>query len=180
MLAAAHAALDALTQANIRARDPRTRGHDAGVQVQRLGDAWRAGENRDSDCAMLRREKRCSRGVTSRGLSRRARRRSQRLRWIRSAQCSARFRKISTCRAKTAEITANTRKLDEYAVFRKHMEGEGGGGFVEHLLVRKSSVRDESLRRYQGNLPRDPAHAGRGRGQMFGVRRIGNRARILR
>ena len=28
-------------------------------------------------------------------------------------------------------MTANTRKFDEYAVFRKHMEGEGGGGFAD-------------------------------------------------
>ncbi len=32
--------------------------------------------------------------------------------------------------AKTAMI-ANTRKFDDYAVFKKHMEGEGGGGFAD-------------------------------------------------
>jgi prolyl-tRNA synthetase len=30
-----------------------------------------------------------------------------------------------------AAMTANTRRFDDYAVFRKHMEGEGGGGFAD-------------------------------------------------
>ena len=29
-----------------------------------------------------------------------------------------------------AAMVANTRTFDDYAVFRKHMEGEGGGGFA--------------------------------------------------
>jgi prolyl-tRNA synthetase len=30
-----------------------------------------------------------------------------------------------------AAMIANTRKFDDYAAFRKHMEGEGGGGFAD-------------------------------------------------
>ncbi len=30
-----------------------------------------------------------------------------------------------------AAMIANTRKFDAYTVFRKHMEGEGGGGFAD-------------------------------------------------
>jgi prolyl-tRNA synthetase len=30
-----------------------------------------------------------------------------------------------------AAMVANTRQFDDYAVFRKHMEGEGGGGFAD-------------------------------------------------
>jgi prolyl-tRNA synthetase len=32
--------------------------------------------------------------------------------------------------AKTAMV-ANTRRFDDYAAFKKHMEGEGGGGFAD-------------------------------------------------
>ena len=28
-------------------------------------------------------------------------------------------------------MVANTRRFDDYAAFRKHMEGEGGGGFAD-------------------------------------------------
>jgi prolyl-tRNA synthetase len=49
--------------------------------------------------------------------------------------------------AKTALI-ANTRKFDDYAVFKKHMEGEGGGGFADLYWcgnpVCETRIREES------------------------------------
>lgn len=47
-----------------------------------------------------------------------------------------------------AAMIANTRKFDDYAVFKKHMEGEGGGGFADLYWcgnpVCETRIREES------------------------------------
>ena len=97
VLAAARDALEALTQAGIRARIDEREGHDAGVQVQRLGDARRAGENRDRTARRrlgrsgARAARQVGTGVEEQGVARDDRGYGR-------ARCSARFRKISTRR----------------------------------------------------------------------------------
>ena len=55
-------------------------------------------------------------------------------------------------------MIANTRKFDDYAAFRKHMEGEGGGGFADVYWCGNPVVRDADSRGDQGDLPRNSTH----------------------
>jgi len=56
-------------------------------------------------------------------------------------------------------MIANTRKFDDYDAFKKHMEGEGGGGFAD-LYWCGIPPANADTRREQGYLPRDPARTG--------------------
>ena len=76
--------------------------------------------------------------------------------------------------------SANTREFDNYAAFAEQMEGEGGGGMAQVLLVRQSRMRNENPRRDQGDLPRDSAQSERRGRQMHRMRRARDRARFFR
>ena len=144
------------TQAGIRAQLDDREGHHAGLQVQRLGDARRAGANRDRTArrGVGRSGARAPRHARDR--KRRARRRIADDRANASARCSTRFRRIST-RRRSAAMIANTRQFDDYAALRKQMEGEGGGGFADIYWCGnpacETKIREETKR----DLPRDSA-----------------------
>ena len=128
MLAAARAALGIADAGGIRARIDEREGDHAGIQVQRLGDARRAGADRD----------RSARRCVGRSGARAARQSGPEAKSKASIATIAHtvsallgeIQKNLYAQAKAAMI-ANTRKFDDYAVFRKQMEGEGGGGFAD-------------------------------------------------
>ncbi|MGD0117512.1 MAG: His/Gly/Thr/Pro-type tRNA ligase C-terminal domain-containing protein, partial [Candidatus Binatus sp.] len=94
-----------------------------------------------------------------------------------------------------AAMVANTRTFDDYAVFRKHMEGEGGGGFAYIYWcgnpVCETRIREETKATCRAiPLTNDGVAAGkclvcgeqrrRSSRQVPGMRRTGYRARVLR
>src|SRR5271154_1799418 len=128
VLAAARTALEALTQAGIRARIDEREGMTPGFKFNdwemrgvpvRIEIGPR--DVASGEAVLARRDKSGPEAKSKASLATIA------------STVSALLGEIQTslyAQAKAAMV-ANTRKFDDYAAFRKHMEGEGGGGFAD-------------------------------------------------
>ena len=177
VLAAARAARDVLEAAGVRVRLGRSRGADAGLQVQRLGDARRAGPDRDWP-ARRRRAQRRARAPRPLGQGRKSRRVDRRACGARERAARRRAEEpLHAGARRDARQHARVRRLREIsrADGRRRRRRDG-----RHLLVRERRVRDADSRGDARDLPRDSAGTERRRRPMPGLRRSGERARFFR